>query len=102
MDARSYCDHVAQELTRWKARLYDAMLAAEKLSDGEKDTVAPMVQQLNALMQDLVNKTAQLKNECPVDYTQQQADIETDLTKVKKYWKDVWGALGEPTFEIGA
>ena len=102
MDARSYCDKVALELTNWKARLYDVMLAAEKLSDGDQDIVAPMVQQLNALMKDLVNKTAQLKNECPADYSQHQASIEADLKKVKKNWKDVWGAMGEPTFEIGA
>ena len=101
MDVKSYCDSVGTELFGWKAKLYDVMRKADSLSDPEKKNVAPMVQQLNAIVDDLNARLELLIRECPAEWASEKAVIEAQISQLRGRWKKVWGVMGEPEYGIG-
>jgi SHS2 domain-containing protein len=40
MDVSAYCHTLEKKFAEWKARLYDVIHIVDKLSEGEKETVA--------------------------------------------------------------
>jgi hypothetical protein len=101
MDVKSYCSSVGTELTAWKANLYDVIRKTHSLPAADRDKVAPLLDNLHAVVDDLDERIERLARECPADWRAQQTAIEERLAKVKDGWKDVWGALGEPEYGIG-
>jgi len=101
MDAKSYCANVSIELNGWKAKLYDAIRKTSSLSASNKKKVAPMVNELNALMDDLDRKIDTLARECPAEWSDEKTAIEGKLSRMKGKWKDVWGVMGEEEYGIG-
>jgi hypothetical protein len=101
MDAKSYCDTVRREVTGWKANLYDVLRKAEKLPVKQKSKAAPMIAQLNAVIDDLDAKLAILERECPAEYSSHRTAIQDKLSQGKTAWKEVWGVMGEPEYGIG-
>jgi hypothetical protein len=101
MDAKSYCSSVAIELNGWKARLYDVIRKTNSLAASDKKKVAPMVNELNALMDDLDWQIDMLGRECPAEWSAAKTAIEGKLSRMKGKWKDVWGVMGEDEYGIG-
>ena len=101
MDAKSYCDSMEIELSGWKAKIYDAIRKTDKLSVGDKQKVAPLIQNLHTIMDDLDKRLQLLENECPADWTSHRKEIEAKVSKIKDTWKDVWGVMGEGEYGIG-
>jgi len=101
MDAKSYCETVAHELTAWKAKIYDVIRKSERLPDRGKGKVAPFIKELNTVVDDLNAKLDLLSQECPADFRLQRIEIKEKMTQVKGSWKKVWGVLGEKEFGIG-
>ena len=101
MDAKLYCNSMEIELTGWKAKIYDAIRKADKLSAEDKKKVDTMIQNLHTIMDDLDNWLELLDKECPADWTSQRKEIEGKVSKVKDTWKDVWGVMGESEYGIG-
>jgi hypothetical protein len=95
MDAKSYCESVGIELTGWKAKLYDAIRKANALASSDKQKVAPVIEELNTLMDHLDRQIDTLARECPSEWNTEKAEIEGKLSRVKDKWKDVWGVMGE-------
>ena len=101
MDVKTYCDNIGAELNSWKARLYDVIRKTESLSPGERDRVAPLVRDLNSMMDDLNSRLKSLEKECPSEWSLDEAAIDDTLSHMGDKWKDVWGAMGEPEYGIG-
>jgi hypothetical protein len=101
MDVKSYCDSVGGELIGWKAKLYDVIRKADSLGNPEKKKIAPMVQALNGIVDDLNARLELLVRECPADWGPEKAAIEAQISRMKGQWKEVWGAMGEPEYGIG-
>ena len=101
MDVRSYCDSIGIELNGWKAKLYDVIRKTESLPDSEKDKVAPMVRELNSMVDDLNARLKSLEEECPSEWFSEEVAIDDTMTQMRDKWKDVWGAMGEPEYGIG-
>ena len=101
MDAKSYCAEVAIELNGWKAKLYDVIRKTSALKESPKKKVAPMVNELNALMDDLDRKIDTLSRECPAEWSAEKTAIEGNLSNLKGKWKEVWGVMGEKEYGIG-
>jgi hypothetical protein len=101
MDAKSYCAEVAIELNGWKAKLYDVIRKTSSLAESDKKKVAPMLDELNALMDDLGRKIDTLGRECPAEWSAEKTAIEGNLSRMKGKWKDVWGIMGEEEYGIG-
>lgn len=53
MDAKSYCETVTHELTAWKAKIYDVIRKSENLPAKGKGKTAPLIKELNAVVDDL-------------------------------------------------
>ena len=101
MDARSYCDNVNSELTGWKAKLYDVIRKTEKLPGDHKDKVAPILGELNTLIDDLNERISLLSRECPTEWASDKAHIDERMSKMQHKWKEVWGVLGEEEYGLG-
>jgi hypothetical protein len=101
MDSKSYCETVTHELTAWKAKIYDVIRKSEKLPAKGKGKAAPLIQELNAEVDDLNRRLALLERECPADFRSQRQEIKEKMTQVKGGWKKVWGVLGEKEYGIG-
>ena len=101
MDVKSYCDSVGVELAGWKAKLYDVIRKTDSLTDAEKVKVAPMVQELNAIVDDLNARLELLVRECPEDWAPDKAAIGEKMSQMKGKWKEVWGVMGETEYGVG-
>ncbi len=83
MDAKSYCDTINNQLTGWKASIYDTILATRKLEGTDKEKIEPILENLNAIVADLNKQLEQLRNECPSDWSPQKQTIDTKLKELK-------------------
>jgi hypothetical protein len=101
MDAKSYCQSVGDELTGLKAKLYDAMRKADRLTGAQMAKVKPLMSELNGVMDDLDARIARLASECPAEFSSDQGAIEGSISKVKDGWKKVYGVLGEEEYGLG-
>ena len=101
MDAKSYCQNVSAELTGWKAKLYDVIRKTESMPGDAKETVNPMVSELNSLVDDLNASIALLTRECPTEWASDKADIEEKISKMQHKWKEVWGVMGDKEYGLG-
>jgi hypothetical protein len=101
MDAKSYCASVAIELNGWKAKLYDVIRKTGSLAARDEKKVAPMIRDLNDLMDDLNRQIETLARECPAEWGTEKSEIESKISRLNDKWKDVWGVLGEEEYGIG-
>jgi hypothetical protein len=101
MDAKSYCASVAIELNGWKAKLYDVIRKTGSLAAPDEKKVAPMIKDLNALMDDLEHRINTLARECPSEWGAEKSEIEGQISRLNDKWKDVWGVMGEEEYGIG-
>jgi hypothetical protein len=101
MDVKSYCDSMGIELNGWKAKLYDVIRKVESLPDSGKVKVAPMVRDLNSMVDELNSRLKSLEKECPSKWSNDEDAIDETMTRMRDKWKDVWGAMGESEYGIG-
>jgi hypothetical protein len=101
MDAKAYCRNVSAELTGWKAKLYDVIRKTEKLPADDRETINPMVSELNSLVDDLNQSISQLTRECPAEWDSDRANIEENISKMQHKWKEVWGVMGDKEYGLG-
>ena len=101
MNAKSYCETVTHELTAWKAKIYDVIRKSERLPAQGKEKAAPLIKELNDVVDDLSAKLELLSRECPADFRPQREEIKAKTAQVEGTWKKVWGVLGEKEYGIG-
>lgn len=101
MEAKSYCDTVNHELTAWKAKIYDVIRRSEKLPVKQQKKVAPVIGDLNAVVDDLEARLERLSRECPAEFGAERGEIKSKMGKVQTGWKEVWGVMGEDEYGIG-
>ena len=89
MDAKSYCDTINNQLTGWKATIYDAILATQKLKDTDKDKVQPLLDSLNSITIELNKSLEQLRTECPADWSPQKKNIEGKMDELKSAFEQL-------------
>jgi ElaB/YqjD/DUF883 family membrane-anchored ribosome-binding protein len=101
MDAKSYCENLTVELNGLKAKLYDVIRKTNSLAASNKKKVAPLIRELNALMDDLDHQITILSRECPAEWSAEKSAIEANLSRMKEGWKQVYGVMGEEEYGIG-
>ncbi|MFO7710052.1 MAG: hypothetical protein R6V84_17935 [Desulfobacterales bacterium] len=101
MDAKSYCSTVTHELTAWKAKIYDVIARSEKLPAKQQKKVAPVIGDLNAVIDDLEVRLDRLSRECPGQFGAERDAIKAKMGEMQGAWKRVWGAMGEEEYGIG-
>ena len=101
MDVKDYCATVNSELVAWKAKLNEVSKKADALTGVDREKAAPIVKDLNAIMDDIDQRIAVLARECPSEWSDDQSIIDSKMFLAKDKWKEVWGALGEDEPEYG-
>jgi hypothetical protein len=101
MDVKDYCATVNSELAAWKAKLNEVSKKADALKVVDREKAAPIVKDLNAIMDDIDERIAVLARECPSEWVDDQTIIDSKIFLAKDKWKKVWGALGEDEPEYG-
>jgi hypothetical protein len=93
MDVRDYCDNLVSELTGWKAKMYDVIRRLEKVPSGDKEKVLPYVNDLNMVFEELTNRIARLRHECPTEWDPDKIELEGALGQIRSKWDDLWARL---------
>ncbi len=92
-DFQGYCDNVVSELTVWKAKIYDVVRKIDKLSSGEKGKLADQVNDLHIVIEELENRMARLRNECPTDWKADEIEMDSKFDHLKGRLNDVYANL---------
>ncbi len=93
MDVRSYCDTMNNQLMAWKASIYDAIRAVEKLSETDKQSVQPYIDSLNKIVSEVNENLQMLRDQCPTDWSPQKQDIDTKLAEMRSNFETLSGKL---------
>jgi hypothetical protein len=93
MDVKSFCDTAGKDLIGWKAKLYDVIRKTENLSQADKGEVAPLVKDLNQLVDDLDGHINLLADECPLEWETQKNEIQEKLSQVSTKYNELDGAV---------
>ncbi len=93
MDVKDFCDSTGSDLIGWKAKLYDVIRKTENLDKENKGQIAPMVKELNQLMDDLDNRINILADECPLEWEDQKVEIQEKLSLVNSKYSYLDGAM---------
>ncbi|MGD9412032.1 MAG: hypothetical protein PVJ54_09245 [Desulfobacterales bacterium] len=101
MDVKDYCETVGKELAEWKAKMNDVSQKADALTGSDREKAAPIVKDLNAIMDDIDQRIAVLARECPSEYNDDKSNIDGKISQARDKWKEVWGVLGENETEYG-
>jgi len=88
-DVQSYCDNMVTELSVWKAKAYDLVRRFDKLSSGDKEKLGSQVNDLHIYIEELENRIARLRNECPTDWKADQIEMETKFGHLKGVMNDL-------------
>ena len=62
MEVTAYCDKLENQLTGWKAKIYDVIRTVNRLPDNEMKAVFPSIQRLHAIVEEIDNEMEQLKS----------------------------------------
>ena len=89
-DVQSYCDGVVTELSVWKAKIYDVVRRVDKVPSGDKAKLGSQVNDLHMLIEEIENRIARLRSECPIEWTADQIEMESKFTQVKSALDHVW------------
>jgi hypothetical protein len=89
------------ELASWKAKLYDVMRKSETMDREGKEKIAPMMKELNSMVDELNQRMEYLEKECPADWSSDESAIEDNFSKMRGKWKEVWGVMGEKDYGVG-
>jgi hypothetical protein len=101
MDVKDYCEQVGNDLAAWKAKMSEVTEKTNALTGVEKEKAEPIVEELNAIMDDIDQRIATLARECPSEWSDDRGAIDGKISQAKTKWKEVWGALGEDASSYG-
>ena len=101
MDVKDYCETVVNELAAWKTKMNEVSKKADALTGVDREKTAPIVKDLNAIMDDIDQRIAVLARECPSEWSDDKSNIDRKISQAKDKWKKVWGILGEDESEYG-
>jgi predicted nuclease with TOPRIM domain len=90
MDVTSYCENVSKELTGWKTKVEDIVKKLDKIPSGDKEKVVPQVNELHALIEEIDDRIARLKRECPAEWSPDKIELDSKLSRITNIYEEVW------------
>lgn len=69
MNVNDYCKSIEQELTAWKAKLYDLTRKVDRLPGAHKEKMLGNVEDLHIIVAEFDQRIDQLRNECPTEWS---------------------------------
>jgi predicted nuclease with TOPRIM domain len=95
MDVKDFCSGMENEMTAWKAKLYDTMRKVDKLGTAEKEKMLANVEDLHILLQEMSDRVEQLKTECPSDWSPVKKDIDKGTVDMRSKYEETMEAIGK-------
>jgi hypothetical protein len=102
VDVKSFCDSVGNDLIERKAKLYDAIRKTETLGNVDKSKVAPLLKELNGLVDDVDKHIKLLADECPLEWESQKSEIQDKLSQVDTKFEVLDGSVDVWNMNLGA
>jgi len=91
MDVTSYCENVNKELTEWKAKVEDIVKKLDKMPSGsDKEKYVPQVNELHSLIDDIDDRIARLKRECPSQWSPDKVELDSRISQIADIYDEVW------------
>jgi len=87
MDVTSYCNTLENQLTGWKAKIYDVIRTVNQLPDHEMEAVSPSIRSLHAIVEEIDNEMEQLRSACPADWSPNRNLIDDKLSELRSTLK---------------
>jgi predicted nuclease with TOPRIM domain len=95
MDVLDYCKGLENEMTAWKAKLYDVMRKVDKLGSAEKEKVLPNIEDLHMFLEEMTDRVETLKTECPSDWSPMKKEIEDSSINMRGKYEDTMDYIGQ-------
>jgi predicted nuclease with TOPRIM domain len=83
------------EMTAWKAKLYDAMRKVDKLGSAERQKMLANIEDLHMLLEEMSGRVEQLRTECPSDWSPMKKDIEQGTVDMRGKYEETMKEIGE-------
>ncbi len=94
MNVFDYCKNVEEELTAWKARLYDANRKIELLSCSVKDKILANMGDLKMILADMEERIQKLSNECLTEWSPFQKEIDAGHMDMRSKYEETMNLIG--------
>lgn len=95
MEVKDFCKGMENEMTAWKAKLYDTMRKVDRLGTAEKEKMLANVEDLHMLLQEMSDRVEQLRTECPSDWSPMKKDIEQGTVDMRSKYEETMKEIGE-------
>jgi flagellar hook-length control protein FliK len=95
MNVHDYCRNVEQELTAWKAKLYDLTRKVDALPGASKEKVLANVEDLHMVVTELDDRIAQLRNECPTEWSPEKKEIDDGHVDMRSKYEETMKLIGD-------
>ena len=95
MDVLDFCKGLENEMTAWKAKLYDVMRKVDKLGSAEKEKVLPNIEDLHMFLEEMKDRVETLKTECPSDWSPMKKEIEDSSINMRGKYEDTMDFIGQ-------
>jgi hypothetical protein len=84
-----------QELTAWKAKIYDLSRKVDNLSSGEKQKILGTVEDLHIIVAEFEERIDTLRTECPTEWSPQKTEIDEAHVNMRAKYDETMDALGK-------
>ena len=98
MNVKDYCKGLEQELTLWKARLFDLQRKIDHLSSADKQRVLPNFEDIHMLVVEMSDRVDSLRTECPSEWGAEKKEIDEAHTAVGVKYQDALTVIGAGNF----
>ena len=95
MDVNDYCKGVEQELTAWKAKLYDANRKLDKLEGKDKEKILENLGDLNIVVTEMEDRIDQLRHECPTEWSPVKTEMDDAHVNMRSKYEETMELIGK-------
>jgi predicted nuclease with TOPRIM domain len=95
MDVQDFCKGMEQEMTAWKAKLYDMNERVDKMGSKEKEHMLGAIGDLKIALTEMEERVEQLKRECPSDWSPMKKEIEDAHVNMRDKYNETLDQIGK-------
>ena len=96
MEVSAYCDTLEQQLSEWKAKLYDVIRIVDRLTDENKETAYSSIRGLHSIVDEIDSEVEQLRTACPADWSPSRQNLDNKMAELQLTLKTLSEDVGGP------
>ena len=95
MDVKDYCKGVEQELTAWKAKIYDANRRLNEVSGKDREGILDKLGDLNIIVTEMEDRIDQLRHECPTEWSPVRLEVDEAHVNMRAKYEETMELIGK-------